>query len=66
MFAFFQAQFAVMGHQLPPHPTWAPRPPISSPPMPRSAGSNAGAVVQDVDLSAARNLFPLAPPPFDA
>ncbi|TVU20954.1 hypothetical protein EJB05_30560, partial [Eragrostis curvula] len=60
MYAFFQAQFTAMGHQLPPHPSWPPRPPISSSPMPGSAGSNAGAgaVVQDVDLSAARNLFP--------
>ncbi|TVU14354.1 hypothetical protein EJB05_37817, partial [Eragrostis curvula] len=49
MYTYFQAQFAAMGHQLPPHSTWAPRPPISSPPMPGSAGSNAGAgaVVQD-------------------
>ncbi|TVU50101.1 hypothetical protein EJB05_01458, partial [Eragrostis curvula] len=69
MFSYFQAQFEAIGHPLPPHPTWAPRPPISSPPMPGSAGSNAGAgaaPVQDVDLSAAvRNLFPSAPPPFD-
>ncbi|TVU40116.1 hypothetical protein EJB05_13566, partial [Eragrostis curvula] len=46
-----------MGHQLPPYPTWGPRPPISSPPMPGSAGSNVEAGVQDVDLSAARTLF---------
>ncbi|TVU16431.1 hypothetical protein EJB05_39993 [Eragrostis curvula] len=73
MYAYFHAQFAVMGHPLPPHPTWAPRPLISSPPMHGSAGSNAGAgagagagpVVQDVDLSAARTLFPPVPPPFD-
>ncbi|TVU25444.1 hypothetical protein EJB05_27940, partial [Eragrostis curvula] len=69
MFSYFQAQFEAIGHPLPPHPTWAPRPSISSPPMPGSAGSNAGAgaaPVQDVDLSAAvRNLFPSAPPPFD-
>ncbi|TVT99433.1 hypothetical protein EJB05_55205, partial [Eragrostis curvula] len=64
MFSFFQAQFEAIGHPLPPHPTWAPRPPISSPPMPGSAGSNAGAgavPVQDVDLSAVRNLFPNSP-----
>ncbi|TVU26381.1 hypothetical protein EJB05_28924, partial [Eragrostis curvula] len=57
MFSYFQAQFTAMGHPLPqPLPTWAPPPPISSPPMPGSAGSNveAGAVagVHDVDLSA--------------
>ncbi|TVU01783.1 hypothetical protein EJB05_52779 [Eragrostis curvula] len=69
MFSYFQAQFEAIGHPLPPHPTWAPRPPISSLPMPGSAGSNAGAgaaPVQDVDLSAAvRNIFPSALPPFD-
>ncbi|TVU37626.1 hypothetical protein EJB05_10951 [Eragrostis curvula] len=69
MFSYFQAQFEAIGHPLLPHPTWASRPPISSPPMPGSVGSNAGAgaaPVQDVDLSAAvRNLFPSAPPPFD-
>ncbi|TVU31931.1 hypothetical protein EJB05_23643, partial [Eragrostis curvula] len=51
---YLAAQFEAIGHPLPPHPTWAPRPPISSPPMPGSAGSNAGAgavPVQDVDLS---------------
>ncbi|TVU19354.1 hypothetical protein EJB05_35498 [Eragrostis curvula] len=61
MFSYFQAQFAAMGHPLPqPLPTWAPRPPNSSPPMPGSAESNVevGAVagVHDVDLSA--DLFP--------
>ncbi|TVU25197.1 hypothetical protein EJB05_27685, partial [Eragrostis curvula] len=67
MFSYFQAQFAAIGHPLPTPPMWAPRPPISSPLMPRSAGSNAGAGVGagDVDLSAARNLFSQAPPPFD-
>ncbi|TVU01194.1 hypothetical protein EJB05_53353 [Eragrostis curvula] len=68
MFSYFQAQFAAIGHPLQaPLPIWAPRPPISSPPMPGSAGSNAGAGVGagDVDLSAARNLFPQGPPPFD-
>ncbi|TVU50409.1 hypothetical protein EJB05_01779 [Eragrostis curvula] len=67
MFSYFQAQFAAISHPLPTPPMWAPRPPISSPPMPGSAGSNAGAGVGagDVDLSAARNLFSQAPPPFD-
>ncbi|TVU24250.1 hypothetical protein EJB05_26671 [Eragrostis curvula] len=68
MFTYFQAQFMAMGHQLPPHPTWGVRPPISSPPMPGSAGSNAGAgagpaPLADVDLSAVRNLFPSGPSP---
>ncbi|TVU04354.1 hypothetical protein EJB05_50088, partial [Eragrostis curvula] len=58
MFSYFHAQFAALGHQLPPHPSFAPRPPISSPPMPGSTGSNVEAGVQDMDLSAARPLFP--------
>ncbi|TVU11069.1 hypothetical protein EJB05_44631, partial [Eragrostis curvula] len=43
MFSYFQTQFAAIGHPLPTPPMWAPRPPISSPPMPGSVGSNAGA-----------------------
>ncbi|TVU49777.1 hypothetical protein EJB05_01113, partial [Eragrostis curvula] len=65
MFSYFHAQFAALGHQLPPHPSFAPRPPISSPPMPGSTGSNVEAGVQDMDLSAARPLFPHVPPPVD-
>ncbi|TVU25994.1 hypothetical protein EJB05_28518 [Eragrostis curvula] len=38
MFSYFQAQFAAIGHPLPTPPMWAPRPPISSPPMPRVSG----------------------------
>ncbi|TVU11681.1 hypothetical protein EJB05_45281 [Eragrostis curvula] len=41
---------------------------LQAQPMPGSAGSKAGAgaaPVQDVDLSAVRNLFPNVPPPFD-
>ncbi|TVU27321.1 hypothetical protein EJB05_29923, partial [Eragrostis curvula] len=55
MFSYFQAQFAAIGHPLPTPPMWAPRPPISSPPMPGSAGSNAGAGVGAGDLTPGNN-----------